>query len=184
MRFSAELNLFLLSTTPPHPPPPPPEVPTAFTPTSSSSPSESSSEPTTLSTLSESSSLAVNRIPMTAIIGGTVGGILLLVLILGTWLQIRRIRSRRKSELPIQAPPLSSRMESRSRKDHLPPVPSIRSVTRILTEASPFVDQPESMAAPVSPAARSSMIMPFESRPESLASIDLTVLPPVLHNVY
>ena len=171
MRFSADLDVFLSSTTHPS------GTPTAFTSTtSSSSSSESSSESTTFPSSSEESSLAVNRIPMAAIIGGTVGGILILVL--ATWFQFRRLQSkRRKAELPIQSPSLSSLMGPGD--DYLTPVSSIlSSVTRIVTDPAktPFTERRESMTSPVSPAARSSTVMPSESRPESQFSTTSTIV--------
>jgi hypothetical protein len=164
MVLLAELSAFFSSTTLP-----------AGTPTSS--PSVSSS--LTIAP-SDKSSSAVNQVPSAVTIGGVIVGVLfLLLLILAVWLYYRRIQLRnRKAKLPMQSPSLSSLIGSGN--EHLTPVPSISSsVTWIATDpASPFFrGQPESMTSPASPAAQSSMIIPYESRRESRVSTASTVVP-------
>ena len=132
--------------------------------TSTYAPAESSNLTTPFSPISIQSPLAVNQIPPAAIAGGTVVAVLsLLLLTLVAWLHFRRVQSnRRKAELPIQSPSLSSLVGLGN--IYLTPVPSTSSMTWIATDAArlPCIEQQESMTFPVSPAAQSSMVMPLE----------------------
>ena len=176
-RFPAELNAFYLSPTIAV------GTSTVLTPaTSTSSPSKASSLTTAFPTSSNESPPAVNHIPSAAIAGGIVGVVLSLsLLILAAWLRFRRIRSRRlKAELPMQSPSLASLVGLGDK--YLTPVSSIpSSVTQVATDLAqlpfnPFTEQRWSLSSPASPAARSSVVMPVESRPESRISTASTIV--------
>lgn len=134
------------------------------------------------SAIASSSPPTVDQIPSAVIIGGTIGGVLsFLLLILAAWLYFRRIQKKRhQAELPIQCPSLSSLVGLGKGLDnkYLTPVPSIpSSATQIATDPGELSFIEQQKFYPVSPAARSSMIMPLEDRPESCISTASTIVP-------